>query len=183
MFSSKYSVQTQYSIPAEILSMLKRERKDHFGCPPRTRAKIAIEKRLSLCAWACVTTRMQWRGVTWACTNTYMVLKKRTENLNTDKDWLKSITLQHHAYYAICGICTFFSQHRTVPYSSSPQFQLIIYKPTSMQPLQSPCSLYPSLPLYTIHALIPLVLGLYTGGAIYTQKVTSYILWGVPSQR
>lgn len=66
--------------------MLKRERKDHFVCPPRTRAKIAIEKSLSLCAWACVTTHVQWRGVTWACTNTYMVVKKRTENLNTDKD-------------------------------------------------------------------------------------------------
>lgn len=89
-----------------------------------THPHIAIEKRLSLCAWACVTTRTQWRGVTCACTNAYIVLKKmdckfkyRHKRVNKTNHTTTSCLLCHvqHLYILLAALNWSFRQLSTDP--------------------------------------------------------------------
>lgn len=108
--------------------------------------------------------------------------KKRTGNLNTyTKEWIKSATLQHLVYYATCSICTSFSQSWTVPHTSSPHSQLIIYRTTSTQLHYKPMTPL-SPPLYNTSSDSSAA-WFYSGEAIYTKKVSWYTFWGSLSQK
>lgn len=100
--------------------------------------------------------------------------KKITKNVNTyTKEWIKSATLQQLVYYAPSSICTSFSQPWTVPHTSSPHSQLIIYRITSMQLHNKPV-IPPSPPLYNTSSDSFSVFSLSRWRHLYPESTLTY---------
>lgn len=132
-FSRNIVQNTKCSTSAETVSVLRGEEGAFWMSWRDTHTNSRREKIFPPSRGTCGNVQRVERSPTGMYKYTESIKKKRTENLNMyTKEWTKSTTLQHLVYYATRSICTSFSQQGTVPYSSSPHSQLIIYRPTSM---------------------------------------------------